>query len=81
MNFLRQHKEKQKAKRTAERLAQYRDWPPDLVDTFLDWENARPTNPLFMADAPKGYADWSQGHTYDYYQSHPMNITISRWRH
>ncbi len=61
--IMQDRKLKHKAKRDSDRLALYRDWPPDLVDTFLAWEQLdhQAWNPHFFDDAPPGYVHWKHG--------------------
>ena len=61
MRPLWEHQIRQKGKRASRLLILYRDWPPDLVDTFLAWENARELDALFWKDAPLGYVHWKYG--------------------
>jgi hypothetical protein len=65
-------------------LVLYRDWPPDLVDTFLAWENANEMTTLFWQDAPAGYVHWKYGNvgrsmTYAEHLENPREgVVVSR---
>jgi hypothetical protein len=76
------HKRGWQAKERAERaMAEYqrvyRDWPPKLVDSFLEWERRR----RYGVRAPYGYIAWKEGQTYAHYQADQYkDNVITEWR-
>lgn len=81
MNFLRRalsrEKTKRKEKQKKKREYLYRDWPPDLVDTFLAWEHRKRIGEW----SPKGYVAWQEGQSYAQYKADPhKDGVIMEWR-
>lgn len=70
-------KVKRKAKRDSERLALYRDWPPDLVDTFLDWDR-HPRR--YGYHSPAGMIHWEEGMNYKDHLADPHEGVFYVWR-
>lgn len=69
-------KAKRRAKHDAAMLALYRDWPPDLVDTFLEWERRR----RYGEYSPSGYIHWDEGMSYADHLAHPREGVVRMWR-